>query len=250
MYDKLLKPRQSLRITLYINNQHSTFQSLWCILFTKFLPTYFGNWCSHLQGDVTITRIRRYKCGVVFRLSSKHVQYTVYTSPKSWVKAHHFTMSSIIPRARARAHTHTHTHTHTHNDFKSQDFNHYPFLTYICITYIILTDHIITFNCYGVTVTQLTTFVCSYCCNNKKTWRWPQKWPKYVGENLLNNIPHKHWCVFCWLFIYYVGELMSGNQEDGAKWGLSLTKINYNYAQKKGEAGWGAYMFYEAATGR
>ena len=67
-------------------------------------------------------------------------------------------MSSFIP----------HTHTHTHNDFKSQDFNHYLFLTYICITYIILTDHIITFNHYGVTVTQLTTFVSSYYCNNKK----------------------------------------------------------------------------------
>jgi len=43
---------------------------------------------------------------------------------------------------------------------------------------------------------------------------------------------------------------MSWNQEDGTKWGLSLTKINYTYTQKKGEAGWGAYMAYEAATER
>jgi hypothetical protein len=43
---------------------------------------------------------------------------------------------------------------------------------------------------------------------------------------------------------------MSEHQEDGTKWRLSLTKINYNYAQKKGEAGWGAYIAYGDATER
>jgi len=43
---------------------------------------------------------------------------------------------------------------------------------------------------------------------------------------------------------------MSGNQEDCTKWRLLLTKINYNYAQKKVETGWGAYMALEAVTER
>ena len=38
-------------------------------------------------------------------------------------------------------------------------------LTYIFISYIILTKIIIIFNCYGVMVTQLTTFVPLYSCN-------------------------------------------------------------------------------------
>jgi len=50
------------------------------------------------------------------------------------------------------------------NHFNSQDFNNYP-LTFIFIPYIILTEIIIIFNCYGVTVTQLTTFVPLYSCN-------------------------------------------------------------------------------------
>jgi hypothetical protein len=54
-------------------------------------------------------------------------------------------------------------------NFDSQDFNHYPFLTYINITYIILTVIIIIFNCYGVTATQLTTFVSFYSCDNNIT---------------------------------------------------------------------------------
>jgi hypothetical protein len=45
-------------------------------------------------------------------------------------------------------------------------FNHYPFLTYIYITNIILTEITVIFNCYRVPVTQLTTFVCLYFCNN------------------------------------------------------------------------------------
>jgi hypothetical protein len=52
------------------------------------------------------------------------------------------------------------------NDFQSQDFNHFPFLTYIYITYIILTEIVIIFNCYEVTVTQLTIFVPLYSYNN------------------------------------------------------------------------------------
>jgi len=48
-------------------------------------------------------------------------------------------------------------------------FNHCPFLTYNDITYIILTEIIITFNCYWVPATQLTTFVPLY-----SPWRWPQ----------------------------------------------------------------------------
>jgi len=54
---------------------------------------------------------------------------------------------------------------HRLNNFNSQDFNNYP-LTYIFISYIILTKIIIIFNCYGVTVTQLTTFVPLYFCND------------------------------------------------------------------------------------
>jgi len=61
----------------------------------------------------------------------------------------------------------------------------------------------------------------------------PQQRPKHAGEYSVNKIHHKHWSVLCWLFIYYRGELMSGNQEDGAKRGLSLTKINCKHAQKK-----------------
>ena len=41
-----------------------------------------------------------------------------------------------------------------------------PFVTYIYITYIILTEIIVIFNCYGVTMTQLTTFVSLYSRNN------------------------------------------------------------------------------------
>jgi len=53
---------------------------------------------------------------------------------------------------------------HRLNNFNSQDFNHYP-LTSNFIPYIILTEIIIIFNCYEVTVTQLTTFVPLYSCN-------------------------------------------------------------------------------------
>jgi len=53
---------------------------------------------------------------------------------------------------------------HRLNNFNSQDFNHY-LLTYIFISYIILTEMIVIFNCYGVMVTQLTTFVHLYSCN-------------------------------------------------------------------------------------
>ena len=42
-------------------------------------------------------------------------------------------------------------------------------LTYIYITYIILTEITIIFNCYGVTATQLITFVLLYSCNNNIT---------------------------------------------------------------------------------
>jgi len=34
------------------------------------------------------------------------------------------------------------------------------------MTYIIVTEITITFNCYGVTATQVTTFVPLYCCDN------------------------------------------------------------------------------------
>jgi hypothetical protein len=49
------------------------------------------------------------------------------------------------------------------------DFNHYSFLTYIYITYIILTKIIIICNCYGVTMTKLTTLVPLYYGNNNFT---------------------------------------------------------------------------------
>jgi len=53
--------------------------------------------------------------------------------------------------------------------FKSKDFNHYSFLTHIYSTYMILTGITIISNCYGMTMTQLTTFVPLYCCNNNIT---------------------------------------------------------------------------------
>jgi len=77
------------------------------------------------------------------------------------------------------------------NDFKSQDFNHDPFLTYVYSTYIILTEIIIIYNCYTVTVTQLTTFVPLHCCNNI-TLKMAAIAAKNVGENLLNKIHCKH----------------------------------------------------------
>jgi len=60
------------------------------------------------------------------------------------------------------------TTLHRPEDFKSQDFNICPFLTHIYMTYIMLTK-IVIFNCYGVMVTQLTTLVCLYSCNNNIT---------------------------------------------------------------------------------
>jgi len=55
---------------------------------------------------------------------------------------------------------------HTDLTILTQDFKHYPFLTYIYITNIILTEILIIFNCCRMTVTQLTTFVPFYSCNN------------------------------------------------------------------------------------
>ena len=44
---------------------------------------------------------------------------------------------------------------------------------------------------------------------------------------------------------------MSGNQQDGTKWTLSLIEINYDHAQeKKVKQGEGAYVDSEAATER
>jgi hypothetical protein len=72
----------------------------------------------------------------------------------------------ILSGTNSNQYTTPSTHHDSPNDFKSQDFNHYPFLTYICITYIIINETIIIFNCYGVTATQLTTFVPLYSFNN------------------------------------------------------------------------------------
>jgi hypothetical protein len=94
-------------------------------------------------------------------LNMFHRPYTIqYISPSAhhlhaWYKTHHITISSTTP--------------HRLNNLNSQDFNHCPFLNYISITYIILNEIIIIFNCYGVTVTQLTTFVLFYSCNNNIT---------------------------------------------------------------------------------
>jgi len=52
------------------------------------------------------------------------------------------------------------------NNFNSQHFNNYIFETSICIIYNILIEIIIIFNWYGVTMTQLITFVPLYSCNN------------------------------------------------------------------------------------
>jgi hypothetical protein len=70
------------------------------------------------------------------------VYNTIYTPPTHWIKTH-ITVSSITP--------------HKLFYFNSQDFNHDPLLTYIFITHVILTEIIIIFNCYGVTMTHLTT---------------------------------------------------------------------------------------------
>jgi len=76
----------------------------------------------------------------------------VHTSCSCWIKTHYITASSITP--------------HRLNNFNPQDFKHYPLVTSIYIAYVILNEIIIIFNCYGVTVTQLTTFVSLYSCNN------------------------------------------------------------------------------------
>jgi len=54
---------------------------------------------------------------------------------------------------------------HSLNKFNAKDFNHYPYLTHIYNTYIILTEIIMILNCFGV-MTQLTTFVPLYSCDN------------------------------------------------------------------------------------
>jgi len=52
-----------------IYNEHNALKCLWCILVTKFSPTCFSHYCSHIQGGDIITRIQRYKCG---KLCGRH----------------------------------------------------------------------------------------------------------------------------------------------------------------------------------
>jgi len=88
-------------------------------------------------------------CGILAGTSSNQ-----YITPSTqWIKTHHIIASSISPHKL---------------NVNSQDFNHGPFLTYIYITHIILTEIIIIFYFYGV-MTQLTTLVPLYCCNNNIT---------------------------------------------------------------------------------
>ena len=71
------------------------------------------------------------------------------------------------------------------------------------ITYVFSTEIIIIFNCYVVTATELTTFVLLYSCNNNITLKMVAERQKEVGENLVNNIHHKHSSAFCLLFMYF-----------------------------------------------
>ena len=48
------------------------------------------------------------------------------------------------------------------------------------------------FNFYGVTATQLTAFVSLCSCNNNISLKMAAKWPKHVGENLVNELHYKH----------------------------------------------------------
>jgi hypothetical protein len=85
----------------------------------------------------------------------RDVMSFIHTSVYYRIKTHYITTSSTTLQRVI--------------NFNCQDFNHYPFSTYIYITCTILTEIIIIFNCYGVMVIELTTFVPLYCCNNSIT---------------------------------------------------------------------------------
>jgi len=72
------------------------------------------------------------------------------------------------------------------NNSNSQYFNNYIFETDICVTYKMLIEITIIFNWYGVTMTQLITFVPSYSCNNitLKT--------AAIAAETVDKIHHKH----------------------------------------------------------
>ena len=83
------------------------------------------------------------------------LHHTVNTLPTRWIKTHHIIAPSTTP--------------HRLNDFNTQDFNHYQFLTYVYITRQFLTEITVTFNCYGVTTTQLSEYVNLYFCDDNVT---------------------------------------------------------------------------------
>ena len=104
--------------------------------------------CTCLTVQLSTTQLMLQPCGILVGTSSNQ-----YTTPSTHrIKTHHIIASSIT--------------LHRLTNFNSQDFNYDPFLTYIYITHITLTEIIIIFNCYGVTMAQLTTLVPLYSCNN------------------------------------------------------------------------------------
>jgi hypothetical protein len=52
-------------------------------------------------------------------------------------------------------------------------------------------------------VTQLTTLVPLYSCNNNITMKMAIIAAQHAGEKTVNKIHNKYCSAFCWLFTYY-----------------------------------------------